>query len=382
MFVTLAPETPATPSTLLDGVDPAPLFTPFHLGGVELANRFVMAPMTRATSPGGVPGSQVAAYYARRAPHVGLLVTEGTYIDQASSGTMAAVPRFYGEDALAGWQDVVDSVHAAGGRIAPQIWHVGAARRAGAEPHPEAPVLSPSGTAADGSVVGEPATTAEIDAVVDAFARAALDARRIGFDAVELHGAHGYLLDQFLWSRTNRRTDRYGGGPVDRARLATEVVAAIRDRVGADFPVIFRFSQWKGGSYDARIAQTPDELAALFTPLVDAGVSAFHVSTRRYWLPGFEGSDRTLAGWTRHLFGLPVIGIGSVGVRQAYRGDDEAEAGSLSLAPLVRLLEEGELDLVALGRALLSDPEWPTKVRTGRLDEIHPYAKADEARYY
>ncbi len=381
--VTLAvPESPATPSTLLDGVDPAPLFTPFRLSGLELANRFVMAPMTRAFSPGGVPGPDVAAYYARRAPHAGLLITEGTYVGHPSAGTIGRVPRFYGEDALAGCSGVVDAVHAAGGRIMPQLWHVGAARKPGAEPHPEAPVLSPSGVGADGSPVGEPATTADIDAVVAAFAQAAWDAQRLGFDGVELHGAHGYLLDQFLWEGTNRRTDRYGGSPVNRARLAAEVVAAVRDRTGADFPVVFRFSQWKGGHYDARIAQTPDDLAAVLTPLVDAGVSAFHASTRRYWLPAFDGSPRTLAGWTKHVTGLPVVAIGSVGVRQAFRGEDEALAPSLTLAPLVKLLEEGELDLVALGRAFLADPEWPTKVREGRLDEIRAYTKADESRLY
>lgn len=371
---------PADQRTLLDGVDPAPLYTPYPLGGVELANRFVMAPMTRQFSPGGVPGADLAEYYARRAAHVGLIVTEGTYVDHPSAGTSDRVPRFYGDDALDGWRRVVAAVHDAGGRIVPQLWHLGAARSPGAPPRPEAPVLSPSGVSADGSVVGEPATTADIDAVVASFARAARDAARVGFDGVELHGAHGYLLDQFFWQVTNRRTDAYGGSFAARARLGAEVVAAVRAEVGPGFPVIYRFSQWKGGAYDARVAQTPVELEQLLTPVVDAGVSVLHVSTRRYWLPAFDGSPRTLAGWAKHITGLPVIAIGSVGVPRAFHGEREGAATSLSLAPLLELFERGEFDLVALGRVLLSDPGWPSKVRDGRLAEIRPYDKADEAR--
>ncbi|MFI5907948.1 NADH:flavin oxidoreductase [Dactylosporangium sp. NPDC051541] len=360
--------------------DPTPLFTPYALGELELANRFVMAPMTRQFSPGGVPGTDVAAYYARRAPHVGLIVTEGTYVDHPSAGSSDRVPRFYGADALAGWQFVTEAVHAAGGRIVPQLWHLGAVRTEGAPPHPGAPVLSPSGLRADGTAVGEPATAADLDTVVAAFARAAADAERAGFDGVEIHGAHGYLLDQFLWPGTNRRADDHGGSLANRARLSAEVIAAIRASTRPGFPVLFRFSQWKGGHFDARIADTPDELEQLLTPLVDAGVTALHVSTRRYWLPAFEDSALTLAGWTKKLTGLPVIAIGSVGVRQAFRGEHEEQAESLSLAPLLERFEQGEFDLVALGRALLSEPAWPTKLAAGRVADIRPYDKADEAR--
>jgi hypothetical protein len=134
----------------LGGADLEPLFTSFSIGDLELRNRFVMAPMTRQYCPGGTPGPDVAAYYARRAPHVGLIVTEGTYIGHPSAGTSDRVPRFYGDEALAGWADVVAAVHAAGGRVVPQLWHLGAARSAGAPPHPTAPVISPSGIGADG----------------------------------------------------------------------------------------------------------------------------------------------------------------------------------------------------------------------------------------
>lgn len=377
MTVSSSPSSPAL-SDLVEGADPSPLYTPFDLAGLELADRFVMAPMTRNFSPGGVPGDDVAAYYARRAAHLGLIVTEGTYVDHPSAGSSGRVPRFYGEDALSGWRRVVDAVHERGGRIFPQLWHVGITRRDGSEPHPEAPVLGPSGVAPDGSPRGIAASAADIDAVVASFARAAADAQRVGFDGVELHGAHGYLLDQFLWAATNRRVDGYGGSIAARTRLSAEVIAAVRAAVGPDFPVLFRYSQWKGSDFDARLAQTPGELETLLTPLVEAGASGFHVSTRRYWLPAFDGDRHTLAGWTKKITGLPTIAVGSVGVASPFRGDPETESVPLSIAPLLELFERGEFDLVALGRAVLSESQWPTKVREGRLGDIRGYEKGHE----
>lgn len=370
--------------TLLDGADVAPLFSPMSVAGLKLRNRLVMAPMTREFSPDGIPGADVAAYYGRRAPSLGLLITEGTYVDEGSGGS-SRVPRFFGEESLAGWRKVADAVHAEGGAIFPQLWHIGATRRPGSGPFPGAPVISPSGVNAAGATVGEPATPRQLEALVAAYARAAAAARDAGFDGVELHGAHGYLLDQFHWPRTNQRTDAYGGDMRGRVRFSYEVTAAVREAVGPDFPVAFRFSQWKGGHYDARIAEDPTELAAFLAPLADAGASMFHVSARRYWLPAFDGDRRTLAGWTRHLTGLPVIAVGSVGVAAPFLGvaDDgkspAAPQTSLSLAPLVDLLTRGEFDLVALGRAVLADPYWGAKVAEGRLAEIRPYDKSADA---
>ena len=365
-------------STLLDGADISPLFTPFTLSGVELANRFVMAPMTRGFSPDGIPGADVVEYYRRRASHLGLIVTEGTYIDHQSAGSSDRVPVMYGEAATAGWKQVVDAVHAEGGRIMPQIWHLGVARREGAAPYPDAPIMTPSGIGPSGSPRGVEASLADIDEIIASFARAAATAKEIGFDGVELHGAHGYLLDAFLWSRTNQRTDPYDGSSASRARLGAEVVAAVRDAVGPDYPVVFRYSQWKGSDFDARLADTPAELNTILTPLVDAGVSAFHVSTRRYWLPAFAGEDRTLAGWTKSLSGLPVVALGSIGVNSPFMEADSSTP-SLSLEKLMGLFDRGEFDLVGLGRAVLSDPEWTSKLRGGKLDEIRAYDKAHEA---
>ena len=358
------------------------LFRPFEIGGLSLANRIVMAPMTREFSPGGVPGDDVAAYYERRAAGgVGLIITEGTYVDHPSAGTSDRVPRFHGEDALAGWARVVEAVHAAGGRIAPQLWHVGAARQAGAPPVPEAPVVGPSGLALDGSALGDERsalTKADLDDIIRAFATAAGHARRIGFDGVELHGAHGYLLDQFLWSVTNRRTDGYGGDPVARTRFVAEIVAAVRAAVPRSFPVILRMSQWKAGAYDAKLANDPQELERILTPLVEAGVDVFHASTRRYWLPEFEGSDLNFAGWVKKITGLPVITVGSVGLDVDFIGTfgGAASAGT-GIDQLLARAERDEFDLVAVGRALIADPAWSNKVRTGRADEITVFTPSD-----
>lgn len=367
-------------ATLLDNVDPAPLFTPFDLGGVTLRNRFVMAPMTRRHSPDGVPGDDVVEYYAKRARHLGLIVTEGTYVDHPSAGRSESVPRFYGTESLAGWRKVIEAVHAEGSAIFPQLWHIGVQRPAGTGPVPDAPVLSPSGIDIFGEAAGDGATQADIDAVIEAFAQGAVDAKAAGFDGVELHGAHGYLLDQFHWEATNQRIDLYGGSIPARTRLSVQIVEEIRHRLGSDYPISFRFSQWKAGNFGARLAHNPDELDAFLSPLVTAGVSVLHASSRRYWLPEFEGSDRTLAGWTKHLSGLPTITVGSVGVAAAFFGDKEAAQASLSLAPLVERFEAGEFDLVGLGRSVLSDPEWTDKVREGRLNEIRGYEKEHEAR--
>lgn len=352
------------------------LSRPLTLGGLTVPNRIVMAPMTRQFSPGGVPDEAVAAYYARRAAGgVGLIVTEGTYVGHESAGQSDRVPRFHGEEQLAGWAKVAEAVHAAGGRIVPQLWHIGMVRTAGQPPFTDAPAVGPSGIRLDGTEgTGKAMTQGDLDDVIAAFAQAAADAERIGFDGVELHGAHGYLIDQFLWSGTNRRADAYGGDLLARTRFGAEIVAAVRAAVSPDFPVIFRFSQWKSDNYDARLAATPAELDALLAPLAAAGVDAFHASTRRYWLPEFDGSELNLAGWTRKLTGRPVITVGSVGLDGDFLRGFQGEGAPLKgIDDLLDRLEREEFDLVAVGRALLQDPEWAAKVLAGRFDELDAY---------
>ena len=257
----------------------------------------------------------MVGYYRRRAEHgVGLIVTEGTAIAHPAAVASTRIPRFHGDDALAGWAKVVTAVHAAGGRIVPQLWHVGMARKPGSEPNPEAPPVGPSGLDLTGAPVNDALTEAQVDGLIDAYAQGAADAQRLGFDGIELHGAHGYLIDQFFWERTNQRHDRFGGDLVARTRFASEVIKRCRARTSPEFPIILRFSQWKLSEYKARLVTTPDELAQFLQPLVDAGVDAFHCSTRRFWQPEFAGSDLNLAGWTKKLGGRPTITVGSVGM--------------------------------------------------------------------
>ena len=344
------------------------LFTPFSFKGLTLPNRIVMAPMTRSFSPGGVPGEDVAAYYRRRAEGgLGLIVTEGTYPPDPSAGFDPKVPHLYGEAALEGWRNVVGQVHAAGGHIFSQIWHVGMQVSSGPAPSNGAHPVGPSGEYA--------MTQSDIDAAVQAYAQAARSAQEAGFDGVELHGAHGYLIDQFFWEKTNRRTDGYGGDLLARTRFAAEAIRETRRRVGPQFPVALRISQWKIGDYDAKLARTPGELEQFLRPLVDAGVDVFHCSTRQFWLPEFDGSHLNLAGWTKKLTGKPTITVGSVTLgadfATSFRSPDSVPIAGID--DLLDRLERGEFDLVAVGRALIANPGWAATVKTGAVEDLRPF---------
>lgn len=352
------------------------LFKPFSLKSLSLKNRIAMAPMTRNFSPDGIPTEEVASYYRRRAEGgTGLLITEGTTINDPVATMDGKVPQFHGEQALAGWENVVKQVHAAGGKIMPQLWHVGMARNPAKAPFPELPSVGPSGLLAPGKKVAEPLTVEQIHKIIESFANAAVDAKRIGFDGIEIHGAHGYLVDQFFWSGTNQRTDEWGGSMVNRSRFAVEIVKAIRAKTGPDFPIILRYSQWKQQDYSARLAQTPQLLEAFLSPLSEAGVDIFHCSTRRYWEPEFDGSDLNLAGWTKKLMGKPTMTVGSVGLNEDFFGAFAGKDSSTrSINDLIERLDKGEFDLVAVGRALLQDPQWANKIRHGEMDKLETYS--------
>ncbi len=361
------------------------LFQPFAFKGLKLPNRVVMAPMTRSKSPGGVPTAEVAAYYARRAgAEVGLIVSEGTGVARPASLNDPDIPRFHGAAELAAWKQVVEAVHAAGGLMAPQLWHVGAMRTRRQDWAPPGPYDSPSGLSRPGHRFGEPMSDADIADAIGAFASAAADAKAIGFDAVELHGAHGYLIDQFFWEGTNERGDLFGGPSVkDRASFAAEILKAVRAAVGPDFPVIIRLSQWKQQDFAAKLAQTPADMDAWLTPLAEAGADAFHCSQRRFWEPEFEGSDLNFAGWAKKLTGKVAITVGSVGLSGEFIASYGGEASKpASLDELLRRLERGDFDLVAVGRALLQDPLWARKVHEGRSHELLDYAPSAMATLY
>ncbi|WP_182086159.1 NADH:flavin oxidoreductase [Aureimonas sp. ME7] len=348
------------------------LFRPFRIGSMELANRIVMAPMTRSFAPDGIPGRAHADYYRRRAEGgVGLILSEGTVVDRPAARNDPGVPFFHGDAALAGWKGVVDAVHEGGGKMGPQLWHTGALKSFLTEWVPRSPVESPSGLQAPGVDRGVAMNDSDIAETISAFARAAGDAKRLGFDTIELHGAHGYLFDQFFWAATNRRTDRYGGATIgERSRFAAEVVTAVRASVGPDFPIILRLSQWRVQDFASRLAETPEEMSDWLLPLVEAGVDVLHCSQRRFWEPEFPETDGAnglnFAGWAKKLTGAATISVGSVGLSgdfmAAFGGEGSTTDG---LDGLVERMEREEFDLIAVGRALIGDPAWAEKVRSG-----------------
>jgi 2,4-dienoyl-CoA reductase-like NADH-dependent reductase (Old Yellow Enzyme family) len=336
----------------------ASLFEPATVAGLPLRSRFAMAPMTRYRSPGGVPTAEVAAYYRRRTEGgVGLVITEGILVDHPSAGRETAVPHLTPGAAEEGWRRVTAEVHAAGGRIAAQLWHQGGASGAGSR------AWTPSGLDGTHGMSG-----ADFPRLLSAYARSARTAVQAGFDAVEIHAAHGYLLDEFLWPVTNRRADRFGGPAHHRVVFPAEVVRAVREALPARMPLIVRFSQFKERDYAARIASSPAELAVILEALAAAGAGVFHASQRRADEPAFAGSGLNLAGWAKRITGLPSITVGSVGV-----GTD--------LAGLAERRERGEFDLVALGRILLGNPSWVRLTAAGRTGEIRAYRKTDEQVY-
>ncbi|MGH6862481.1 MAG: alkene reductase, partial [Phyllobacterium sp.] len=221
------------------------LFDPIKIGDIELASRIIMAPLTRNRSPNGVPNDLNRTYYEQRAT-AGLIVTEGTAITQQGQG-YADVPGLYTPDQLAGWRKITNAVHAAGGKIVVQLWHVGRISHTTLQPSGAAPVAPSPITAksktylvnADGTgtfaETSQPRSIelAEIPGLVEDYRRAARAAIDAGFDGVELHAANGYLIDQFLRSGSNHRTDAYGGSAENRARFLLEVLDAITAEVGA-----------------------------------------------------------------------------------------------------------------------------------------------------
>jgi 2,4-dienoyl-CoA reductase-like NADH-dependent reductase (Old Yellow Enzyme family) len=356
------------------------LFRGFSYKNFKIPNRIVMAPMTRSFSPNHVPTPQVAEYYRRRAAHgVGLIITEGTCIDHPASNGHSNVPFMYGVEALAGWKNVVDVVHQENCKIIPQLWHVGAVRTMGSMPNPTVAGCSPSGLVAPGIRNGHVMSQQDIEDVVESFKRAARSAMELGFDGVEIHGAHGYLIDQYFWNQTNHRTDKYGGSIFNRTRFAQEIIQAIRGDLGDDFLIVLRWSQWKMQSFNANIVTNSQELNEFLQPLVNAGVDIFHCSTHRFWEPAFTDSDISLAGLTKALSGRPTIAVGSVGMQQGFLDQVDLNKSKKevdNLAELEKRMKKGEFDLIAIGRALIADAAWPEKIKNGSGQTIMPYDKS------
>jgi 2,4-dienoyl-CoA reductase-like NADH-dependent reductase (Old Yellow Enzyme family) len=358
-----------------------PLFQPLRIRSLELSNRIVMSPMTRTYSIEGVPGRDVADYYRRRAEGgTGLIVTEGVAIDHETAVDHANVPNLHTPAAQAGWRKVVDDVHAAGGKIVPQLWHVGPLWGAMTQMDPSLKPMRPSGewgplgvTSYSAAYVEraqastEAMTEQDIQDVIDAYVRSAKHAVELGFDGIAIHGGHGYLLDSFFWEGTNQRDDAWGGDLERRTRFPAAVVAAIRAAIGPDLPIIYRFSQHKQQDFTAKIAETPEELGVILGALVDAGVDVLDASIRRFDVPAFEGSDLSLAGWAKKLTGAVTMAVGSVGIGKSLR--DSRIEGVAPVVDNIPQLEErigsGEFDLIAIGRLHLADPALATTLRAG-----------------
>lgn len=375
----------------------AQLFTPLTVRGLTVKNRFVMSPMNRSAAPVGVPNDAFAQYLRRRVDgEVGLITAGGIGVDHPAScggghGRACAVPLLHGDAPLAAWKRLVDLIHAGGGKLAGQLWHMGVMYLPGTGYQPDAKAARPSGTwgptdrrsmmeaehVAHLAVPGEALTDAEILEIIAGFGRSARNAKALGFDAITVHGGNGYLPDSFMWDETNQRTDRWGGNRRERTRFGVEIVKTLRKEAGESMPISWRFTQWKHQDRDAKLAHTPQELEEVLGPLADAGVDIFDAAQFKFDTPEFAGSPMNLAGWAKKITGKLTMTIGAIGLRNAHF-DPEApqpQASSDNTEALLTRFERGEFDFIALGRSLLNDAQFVHKIHTGEaLKEWDPAA--------
>lgn len=359
-----------------------PLFEPLQVKATVLRNRFVMPAMQRGFLKECTPTAAMAAYLEGCARGgMGLIITEGTGPDHPSAfwqGTFGVLRR---ED-QAIWRDIVSRAKSGGAALLVQLWHAGSCRVVPPESAwAKSPTLSPSGLLQAGRPNGAAMTARDIEEIRDAFVRAALFAQEIGADGVEIHAAHGYLLDQFLWHETNIRTDEYGGATLaERARFPRDVVAAVRATCGDDFLISFRFSQWKEVDYEARIVAHPDELRPAIGMLRAAGVDIFNVSTRRFDRIEWPELDprRTLAGWVKSMTDAAVIAVGSVGLNNdiasnLFGGKNPELQVERDLERVRAAMAEGQFDLVGIGRAQIANPDFVARVQRGEIAALRSF---------
>lgn len=333
------------------------LFSPLTIGSLELPNRVFMAPLTRmrATAPGDVPNDLMRDYYVQRAS-AGLVISEGTQISTEGKG-YADAPGIHSPEQVAGWRAVTDGVHAAGGRMAAQLWHTGRVNHEslhdGALPVSASAVEFRSRTSlkdTDGNVVRancptpRALATEELPRLVDDYRRSARNAHDAGFDLVEVHAAHGYLLHQFLAEASNQRTDTYGGTLANRARLLLEVVDAIVDEIGAD-RVGVRLSPV--GSFNGLDSDDAGESGLhVARALAERGIAFLHLSE-----PDWAGGPSLDDAFRSHLrAAFPGVIVG---------------AGNYDAAKAERLLDAGFIDAAAFGRTFIANPDLPARLEHG-----------------
>lgn len=325
------------------------LFSPLQAGAFTLPNRVLMAPLTRArASAGHLPNALMAEYYAQRAS-AGLIVTECTMVSPGTSAFIAE-PGIYNDEQVAAWKTVTDAVHAQGGRIFLQIWHAGRAA------HPAlnggAETVSSSALAVEGdthtpdgklpNAVPRALRTEEIPGIVEAFAQAARQAMKAGFDGVEVHGANGYLIDQFLRDGANQRSDAYGGSLENRARFLFEVLAAVGAAIGAG-RVGLRLSPLN--SYNSMRDSDPVGLTRYLAEELNRFNLAYLHLMRADFFQAQHGDVMTPA---RALYKGVLVG------NMGYSADEAARA-----------IEAGQLDAVAFGTAFLANPDLPARLQAG-----------------
>lgn len=329
------------------------LFEPTSVGSISLSNRIAMAPLTRNRSPGAVPNDLNVEYYRQRAS-AGLIISEGTAITHQAQG-YADVPGLYKPEAIEGWKKVTDAVHTAGGKIVTQIWHVGRISHTSLQPQDGKPV-APSAIAAksktyvlnaDGTgafvETSEPRAleTSELPGILEDYRKAARAAVEAGFDGVEIHAANGYLLEQFMRSNSNQRTDQYGGSIENRIRLTLEVVEAVTKEIGADKTGI-RISP----TTPANDVSDPDP-EAVYTALVEAlakyDLAFVHV------IEGATGGPRDVLPFDWNALKAAYRAAGGKGAWIANNGYDRASA--------IEAVDSGYADLVAFGRPFIANPD-------------------------
>jgi N-ethylmaleimide reductase len=349
------------------------LFDPIQVGAIALKNRITMAPLTRNRAPDAIPTPLMATYYTQRAS-AGLLITEATAISQQGQG-YSDVPGLYAQEHVEGWKKVTASVHAAGGKIVTQLWHVGRISHSELQPHFGKPV-APSALAANAKTVlikdGQPVFVdtseprelepEEIPGIVQDYRHAALSAIAAGFDGVEIHAANGYLIDQFLKTDSNRRTDDYGGSIENRARFLLEVVAAVTDAIGGERTGI-RLSPVTPAN-DAHDADPQPLFEYVVRELAPMDLAYLHL------IEGSTGGPRE----------LPERPFDYVAMKAAYRAAGGQGAWMVNNGydlPLAeQALKEGA-DLVAFGRSFISNPDLVERLRAGG-----PFNKAHRATFY
>ncbi|MEK4526822.1 MULTISPECIES: NADH:flavin oxidoreductase [Paenibacillus] len=337
------------------------LFEPVNVGYNFLKNRVGVAPMTRTSAtPEGLATEQMAEYYASFARGgFGFVITEGTYTDQLYSQCYFNQPGLINEEQAIAWKKVVDTVHEADAAIIVQLEHAGALSQGNRfSSHNLAPSkVQPKGDplAFYGGVDKFPtpiaATKQDIEQVIQGFVESAIRAKAVGFDGVEIHGANGYLLDQFLTDYTNERSDEYGGSTENRVRLLIEVSSAVRKAVGPNFTVGIRISQakvndyihkWGGGEADAKV---------IFGGLGQTGLDYIHVTEYKAWKPAFEENGPSLVQLAKRFSGKIVIANGQL--------EDPLKASEI--------ITDDKADLVTLGKGALANHDWVTKVKEGKL---------------